>query len=206
MRVRAPLHCSLGENAMRRLIVFAALVGVSGLAAEAFAQGPGGRSGGGCGAGGSAMARRAGNMQSALARRAILESAGGGNSGSSGHVKPDPEQKQRAVLKIYDVDYDGTLNDAEQAKLIDAMKVRGYSNAYIGRFFANILGISLPAAGPERNQTATSKPSSNQARAATKLQGEMLAKYDANADGKLSGAEKMAMRQAIATESKPAIE
>ena len=152
------------------------------------------------------MARRSGNIQSALARRANYGSAVGSNTGGTAPAKADPEQTRQAVLKIYDVDYDGTLNGAERAKLIDAMKLRGYSNAYIGRFFANILGISLPAADGERNQTAASNLRATKPKAATKLQGEMLAKYDTNADGKLSVAEKMAMRQSISTESKSTIE
>lgn len=192
---------------MCRFVALAALVVVSGFAVETFAQGMGGRSSGGCGAGGgSSIARRLGSMQSTLARRAIYGSAVGSSSGGTAPSKADPAQTRLAVLRIYDVDYDGTLNDAEQARLIDAMKLRGYSNAYIGRFFANILGISLPATGPERSQTAAGKPLPTKAKAATKLQGEMLAKYDTNADGKLSIAEKMAMRQAIATEGKSAIE
>ena len=112
------------------------------------------------------MARRSGNIQSALARRANYGSPVGSNSGGSAQAKVDPEQTRQAVLRIYDVDYDGTLNDAERAKLIDAMKLRGYSNAYIGRFFANILGVSLPAAG-ERKQTAASRPGTSKAKAAT---------------------------------------
>jgi hypothetical protein len=152
------------------------------------------------------MTRRSGNTQSALAQRAVFGSANGSNSGGGSQAKVDPEQTRQAVLKIYDTDYDGTLNDAERAKLIDAMKLRGYSNAYIGRFFANILGMSLPTTRGEQKQVAARKLNATKPKAATKLQAEMLAKYDTNADGKLSVSEKIAMRQAIATESKSPIE
>ncbi len=155
------------------------------------------------------MARRSTNVQSALGRRAILSgavNAAGSGGGASSQAAADPQQTRQAVLKIYDVNYDGVLDDTEKARLIKAMRVRGYSNAYIGRFFANILGESLPAAAASDQATSKQTTATAKLKGATKLQAEMRAKCDTNSDGKLSVAEKLAMRQSLAAEKSAARE
>lgn len=189
-----------------------ALMVVGGLAAsraELQAQSSGG---GGCqrGGGGRASRTAVGGRGSHGARIAVT----GGSNGSSttAEVKLTMSQSGPALLAnimmAFDENYDRVLNNLERAKLAAALQKRGYSETEIAAMMARLSfferfdsdhngRITAEEAATARTLLAGEKAATQKTakRSGTRLQAEMLAKFDANGDGKLNMAEKLAMRK-----------